>query len=186
MAVLTAQRRGHWTWLLAFALVAGWCAPLSRAASAPPSENQVKAAFLLNFTAFIEWPKTAFSDEKAPIVIGVLGEDPFGKILDELLAGETVSGRPLELRRLARGADLSRCHLLFISDSERTRWADILGQLRGRPCVTVANGPDFVRGGGVIEFTQERGRIRFRINQAPLQPYQVSISSKLLRLAQPN
>ena len=185
MALLTAQLKVRLAWLLAVAL-AGSGAPTSRAAPAPPSENQVKAAFLLNFTAFIEWPKTAFPDEKAPIVIGVLGDDPFGKILDELLAGETVAGRPLALRRLARGADLSTCHLLFIADSERGRWADILGQLRDRPCVTVANGPDFVRTGGVIEFTQERGRIRFRINQAALQPHRVSISSKLLRLAQAN
>jgi hypothetical protein len=188
MAAVKAKRfRFAWPWRRASTVLLGavLCMVAARAAQSGPTETQIKAAFLLNFTAFVEWPESAFQDARSPIIVGIAGNDPFGPFLDELLAGETVAGRPLTLRRIKPGEDPAGCHLLFISDSERPNWASLMARLRGQPCVTVGNGPDFIRAGGIIEFAQDRGRVRFRISQAAARASGVVLSSKLLRLAQP-
>lgn len=148
------------------------------------AELQVKAAFILNFAAFVEWPPSAFRDATAPLVVGVYGEDPFGPALDEILAGEVTRERSFIVRRLRPGADPTGCHILFVSDSERRRWSGVLASLRRQPVLTVGNGPDFNEAGGIIEFVTERGRIRFRINVQAAEAAGLVLSSKLLRLAQ--
>ena len=92
----------------------------------PAGEYQVKAVFLFRFAQFVEWPPEAFSDAQAPIVIGVLGEDPFGGFLDEAVAGERVNRRPLEVRRYRRMDEIGGCHILFIAESEEARPRRIL------------------------------------------------------------
>ena len=81
-------------------------------------EYDVKAAFLYNFITFTDWPAAAFSGPDSPYVIGVLGEDPFGAALDEIVKGEQIKGRPLVVRRFKRIEDVHHCHILFISSSE--------------------------------------------------------------------
>jgi hypothetical protein len=146
-------------------------------------ELGVKAAFLLNFAAFVDWPAHAFVSDTAPIVVGVQGVDPFGQLLDEIFEGENARGRRFEVHRIPPGGDVRGCHILFVADSERRRFARVLRETRERPILTVANAPGFTELGGIVEFTMERNRVRFRINHNAAKAAGLTISSRLLRLA---
>lgn len=157
---------------------------LPAAAAAPPTAAaEVKAVFLYNFTKFVEWPPESFPAPRSPIVIGVLGSDPFGAVLDETVAGETVNGRPLEIRRFARLADLEPCHILFISASQEERVPVILRRLRRTGTLTVADIPGFAARGGAIEFRIEGGRMRFEISREAVDGAGLRVSARLLNLA---
>lgn len=176
---LTADPRrwsGLLAWLLAGAVIA----------SAQPAvkEYQVKAAFLFNFAQFVDWPETAFPQDDTPLTIGVLGEDPFGGALDEIVRGEQVHGRPLRILHCRRVEDTAGCHVLFISRSESGRLEQIVGRLRGRSILTVGDSENFVRRGGMISFISERNKLRLRINRDLASAAGLTISSKLLRVAE--
>ena len=158
---------------------------LGLAAQTPrASEYQIKAVFLFNFAQFVDWPPGAFPDSTAPLVIGVLGDDPFGPYLDETVRGETVRGRPLEIHRYQKIEDIKACHILFISASEESRLESILGNLKDRAILTVGDGAGFARRGGMIRFMSEKSKIRVRINLAAAEAAKLMISSKLLRAAE--
>jgi hypothetical protein len=145
------------------------------------SEYQVKALFLFNFAQFVDWQPAA---AQTPLLIGILGDDPFGTFLDETVRGERVGVRPIEIRRYRQRADIDTCDILFISRSENERIADILPTLRNRPILTVSDAEDFAKRGGMIQFVNDKNRIRLRINLDAAQAANVVISSKLLRLAE--
>lgn len=148
------------------------------------SAEQVKAVFLYNFAQFVEWPADAFAEPASPLVIGILGDDPFGPFLDATVRGERVRGRPLQVRRFRSGDDIRDCHILYISRGESERLADILSRLGGRPILTVGEGPAFVRRGGVISFALLRNRVRVHINPRTAQAARLVLSSKLLQVAE--
>lgn len=158
------------------------CVPVFGIAASEPTEYQVKAAFLLNFTKFVEWPASAFADPSAPMTICVLGEDPFGPALDRLIAGDTVDGRRLSVLRLKRREVPPKgCQVLFISASEKA-------ELKNLPAIepgvlTVGEGTNFVRDGGMIGFILENRRVRFDINQTVAESAGLKVSSKLLSVA---
>lgn len=166
-------------------LALGGFAASSLAAAAPTREYDIKAAFLFNFASFVEWPSTAFATPTAPFVIGILGDDPFGPILEEIVDGEQINGHPLAVRRLTSRqlAEAGACHILFISKSESRRLTPLLQQLRGRPVLTVADLPNFLDAGGSIGFSTE-GRVRLIINPSAVRAAHLNVSSKLLRLAE--
>jgi len=145
-----------------------------------PSEYQVKAAFLLNFTKFIEWPATEFETSNSPMEICILGSDPFGETLDQMVKGETVHGRPVVVRRLKRPPGPKSCHVLFASsiDKEMHALTDVSAGV-----LTVGEGPGFLRDGGIIGFVIENRRVRFDVNQAAAEKAGLKISSKLLAVA---
>ena len=176
-------RRGGLLLLVAVAGLAGARAENKPAPAAISAEYRVKAGFLFNFLQFVEWPERAFSAAQAPIVIGVLGEDPFDGYLDELVQGEKVGERPIVVRRFRRGEDIAECHILFISGSEAGQFANIMPALAGRSILTVGDGDGFVRAGGMVRFAIENGKIRLRINPDAAKASGLAISSKLLRLA---
>lgn len=147
------------------------------------SPTDLQAVFLFNFAQFVEWPADAFADAKAPLVIGVLGDDPFGSVLDETVRGETVRGRPFKIRRYRRLGDVKNCHILYISRSEANRLEEILAAVRDRPILTVSNSEDFESDGGVIRFILEQNRIRLSIDLEAAQATRLTFSSKLLRSA---
>ncbi len=146
-------------------------------------EYDVKAAFLYNFATFIEWPKEAFARADSPFVIGVMGTDPFGSSLEETIAGERIKGRPIVIKRFSEPEDARGCHIVFISASEKRRVKELLRILQRLPLVTVADMPGFVEAGGVIGFVTD-SRVSIRINPSTLRATKLTISSKLLRLAQ--
>ena len=150
--------------------------------------RKVKVAYLYNFTKFIEWPDKAFEDDQAPFVIGVLGDNPFGRILDDAVKAKKVAGRPIKVRRFdwSKREDrtsLESCHVLYISKSERHRLDDILTALEERPVLVVSDMSEFARDGGMIGLVLEKGRIVFEVNREALEGAGLGASSKLLKLA---
>ena len=165
------------------ALACAACAAMTAAQSGRPTEYQVKAAFLFNFTKFVEWPGTAFADPRAPIVLGVLGDDPFGGSLSLIVDGQFVRGRGITIRKYRFGDDLRGCHVLFVSASERVRAAQILEGLQGASVLTVSDFVGFVQGGGVVQFFMEEDRMRFVLNVEAAARANLRVSAKLLAVA---
>jgi hypothetical protein len=170
---------------LAAAILLLTCGVLaSRSAWSAPTLPQLEAVFLFNFSQFVEWPSQAFPDTRAPVVIGVLGSDPFGATLDEIVRGESVNGRALAVRRFQSVEEVNDCHILFIGRSETVRLREILQRLKGRSILTVGDMDDFARAGGMIRFLLVENKIRLRINVEAARAAGLTISSKLLRPAQ--
>ncbi|PYT18704.1 MAG: DUF4154 domain-containing protein [Acidobacteria bacterium] len=144
-------------------------------------EYQVKAAFLLNFTKFIEWPTAAFDDEHSPIAICVLGDDPFGGALNQIVEGEAVNGRKIVVQTIRRLPPPGSCRVLFVSKSERDTRKLLTGL--GPGVLTVGEGDGFLSDGGIIAFVIDNRRVRFDINQSAAAKASVIISSKLLNVA---
>lgn len=149
---------------------------------AASKEYQIKAAFLFNFAQFVEWPANAFTNSEAPLCIGVLGDDPFGKALDETIQGETIRNRKLVIRRSHRVEDLMDCQVVFISKSEKGRMADVLSKLNTKETLTVSETEGFARRGGIINFYVEGSKLRFEINPTAAQQRGLKVSSQLLSL----
>src|SRR5207247_9164334 len=147
-------------------------------------EYDLKAAFLFNFAHFVTWPPESFRDGHAPITIGVLGVDPFGRSLDEIVANESVSGRKLIVRRFQSLGPIDSCQILFVSSSESSRWSEILARLEHRSVLTVGDSGDFPARSGMVGFLVDHNRLRLRINLAAATAARLTISSKLLRLAE--
>ena len=156
----------------------------SPAETVPPPEYQLKAVFLFNFAQFVEWPPEAFPEAQTPLVIGILGEDPFGAYLDETVRGETVNNRPLTVQRYSQVEEIKTCHVLFISRSEAYRLEQILASLKGRNILTVGDAVGFARRGGMIRFLIEQNKIRLRVNLEAAKDANLVLSSKLLRPAE--
>jgi hypothetical protein len=155
----------------------------ARGRRVPTEADEVKAVFLLNFTKFVEWPPEAFATLQSPIVIAVLGADPFDGVLDQAVAGETVNGRPIEVKRFKDLEALGPCHILFISASQEERVPEILRRLRRVRTLTVADMDGFAARGGAIQFRAESGRMRFEISQEAAELAGLRVSARLLRLA---
>lgn len=152
-------------------------------AAEPPSEYQVKALFLLNFARFVEWPSRAFVDDRDPFVIGVLGADPFGELLDQAIVGQRIAGREIVVRRSGGGKAAPQCHLLFVGGSERRRLGAVLGEIQRAPVLTVSDLEIFTETGGMIEFRKENYKIGFDINVDAATVAELRMSARLLSLA---
>lgn len=146
-------------------------------------EYKIKAVFLFHFAQFVDWPSNNFTGERVPLVIGVLGEDPFGVYLDQVVAGEAINGHPLEVRRFSRPEDVSDCHILFISGEGQGQLRSSLKVIQDRAVLTVGDSPAFIRAGGMIRFFSQDSKVRLQINPEAARASGLTISSKLLRLA---
>jgi hypothetical protein len=175
-------------------------------AATPRSKYETKAGYLLNFAEFIEWPAGAFPNAKSPIILGVVGKDPFGPELDKL-KGKTVNGRTMEIKRFKgalefRGeempgrrqdhlagkqakklAEMKSCHILFITSSEKNFLTQTLKPFRGASVLTVGETDSFAREGGIITFVDSENNVQLEINLAAAEQARLKISSKLLSLA---
>jgi hypothetical protein len=159
-------------------------APGLQAQTEISKEYQIKAVFLFNFAQFVTWPTNAFPDTQAPLTIGVLGDDPFDGFLDETVQGEKVNGHPLVIQRYRKIRDVKNCQILFISRSESDRLEQILADLKGKTILTVGDMDGFAKSGGVIRLVTEENKIHFRINLEAAKNADLTISSKMLRLAE--
>ena len=154
--------------------------------SSDSSEYLIKAGFIFNFAKFVEWPSAAFAQPDSPIVIGILGTDPFGTIIDQIVQDKKIGARGFVVKRLKWGADpkdLKECKILFVGSSERAHIDDLVQIVRGLPILTVGEAPGFAEHGGVIRFVLEDNRVRFEVNVAAAQQADLTISSRLLTLA---
>jgi hypothetical protein len=156
---------------------------IASAQPAPSAEYRIKAAFLFNFVQFVEWPESAFPNERAPLVICVAGTDPFGNALDQVIEGESVGKRRLIVRRTGNPEGLDTCHLLFVSRSEKARLGKVLDAVgSSTPVLTVSDIDGFVVRGGAIGLFLEHHRVRFEINPSNAQRRGLKLSSQLLDL----
>jgi hypothetical protein len=153
-------------------------------AAAAPDEYQVEAVFLLHFTQFVEWPPQAFAAADTPFVIGVLGQDPFGRALDEAVRGETMNGHPLVIKRFSSVDDLRPCQILYIDRSAVNQADRVIGSLLHTGTLTVTNFEVPAPADTIIRFLNEDQRIRLRINVEYARNAGLTISSKLLRPSQ--
>jgi hypothetical protein len=156
---------------------------IGRAQDSPPTEYQIKAAFLFNFAKFVEWPPAAFSGGTSPIIIGILGENPFHEELARMVQSKTIDGRPLVVKELHSPAEAVNCHILFISTSEKARLPQILKGLKGAGVLTVGETDHFTENGGMINFVLKGAKVRFEINKDAAASAGLKISSKLMSLA---
>jgi hypothetical protein len=146
-------------------------------------EHRVKAAFLYNFTRFVDWPTNAFTSGNARFVIGVLGDESLVQALEQTVKRKTVGGRVIEARRIPDATGIQPCQILFVAHSQTAQLAHVLAALGSAHVLLVGETPGFMAAGGAINFTNDEGRVRFEVNLAAAEHAGVKISSKLLRLA---
>jgi hypothetical protein len=145
-------------------------------------EYEVKAAFLLNFAKFVEWPANAFATPDSALAICILGKDPFGRALDEIVRGERIDGRPVIVRRLHETAVPAKtCQVAFIAAGARD--VPVIVRAVGPGVLTVGEQENFLVDGGVIRFAIDNRRVRFDINRTAAQGAGLTLSSQLLTVA---
>lgn len=166
-------------------LILGLNAALIHAQGLRTSPYQLKAAFLYNFAKFIDWPPTSFQDDKSPFIIGVLGNNPFGTDLNQMVAGKTINDHPILIANFHATTDVTNCQILFISSSEKKMFPAIIERLRSIPVLTVSESDGFLEAGGMVNFVQDSSKIHFQINNDAAKSSGLKISSRLLSLAVP-
>jgi hypothetical protein len=177
--------------LAVFSMTLNWTASAGAQAgdASDSSEYLVKAGFIYNFAKFVEWPSTAFAEPDSPIVIGVLGTDPFGDIINHVVEGKKIGARGFVVRRfkwskeLKDSKDFTNCRILFVSSSEKTHFEEVVEAVKGLPILTVGEAPGFAERGGMIRLMLEDNRVRFEVNVEAAHEGNLNISSRLLTLA---
>lgn len=168
--------------LLLLALAGAVAGPATE--SAPlAQEHQLKAAFLYNFTKFVDWPPRRFARPESPLVIAVLGKNPFADAVLELARDRRVNGRPVHFRRVEAPEEAREAHLVFIAAGEEARFGPALAALHAAGVLTVGESPRFAAAGGVITFVMQEDKVRFVINLAAAQAAQLRVSAQLQKLA---
>ena len=147
-----------------------------------PTEYQVKAAYLYNFGKFVQWPPRTAAAKNDPFRICVLGQNPFGVMLDDL-SGQSINGQSVSTRQIPTAQDAEKCDVLFVGASEQNRVGVILEVIQKLPILTVSDMPRFVTRGGMIEFVAQHSKVRFAVNRAAAERAGLSLSSELLKLA---
>ena len=147
---------------------------------AQPSEYQIKAAFLFNFIKLTEWPPQA---NTSPIVIGILGNNPFGDVLERTIHDKTIDNRGLVIKEFKTAQEATNCHVLFIGTSEKVRLPEIFKALSAASVLTIGESDSFVEDGGIIGFYTDGTKVRFQINDQAARQAGLKISAKLVVLA---
>ena len=148
-----------------------------------PALARVEAAFIYNFTQFVEWPADAFHGKDAPFVVAVVGEDPFAGALEHAMAGKLANGRPVVVRHFASAEVIEGCQILFVPAAQDGAATEILAKAANRPVLTVGQTDAFMRGGGAIRLLVEDGRMKFQIDPDVVDGAKLKASAKLMKLA---
>jgi hypothetical protein len=171
---------------LAFLLLSAislMCSGEARSQNGKPSEYQVKAVYLYNFSRFVEWPSEAPALKTSSFEICVLGRDPFGPALDATVAGENVDGKSVVARRISKPEEGLDCRVLFLSASEDNHLKTDLTVFEKVGVLTVSDMPHFSQRGGMIQFVTDGDKVRFEVNLSNANDSGLSLSSDLLKLA---
>lgn len=146
-------------------------------------EYVLKAGFLYNFAKYVDWPADAFEKDDSPIIIGISGKDPFGTGLEKTFQNKTVKNRGFAILRFAEPEDIRRCHILFISRSEKSRLPQILTQAAQWRALTVGEEEGFARSGGVTNILIENEKPKLEVNPEAAEKAGLTINAKLLKAA---
>jgi len=141
------------------------------------TEQELKAAYLVNFLKYVEWP-----DNPAKATICLFGRDVIGTALAGH-EGRTVAGRELVLRRVGSPDQFAGCHILYVPDTEEARFAAVLRWVEGLSILTVSDAEFFARQGGGIALVREETRLRFDVNIDALNRARLKPASQMMRLA---
>ena len=179
MAILTRGRRR----LVAAACAAASLSVCGAAVAQTPAENEVRAAFLYNFTKFVEWPSTPGAKTTEPFRMCVVADAGFTRVVDTIVQGESVMGRPLVVVTPATAEAARTCQLLYVGQAERERGGRLLAAVRDQPVLTVGDSPRFIESGGTIQFVLDNQRVRFDVNLQAAERSGLHVSSSLLRVA---
>ena len=190
-ALVRQRLPGVVCWLRLFVTVVGvligsasFMQGVASGAPAPDyKEYQVKAELLANFSAFVKWPDGTFAATNSPVIIGVVGKDPFDRFLEKAVQAPGRPGRPLKLRRATTDAEMRECQVLFVCSSERRRVREIRERLKGVPVLTVGETDDFLDQGGTINFLLKGQSVRFEISVESAQAAGLRVDAKLLGVA---
>ena len=190
MAILSWRHIGSGLGALAIGLLFSFSGLSTAAGEGTPSlekeaygEYDVKAAYLMNFAKYVTWPEDAFEDDHAPLTVGVVGKNPFGEALKMLAKESELGGRSVEVRHGEDIASLSGCHLLFVPATASEDLLASLNDLAETPILIVGEGPRFAKRGGIISFVIVRSKVKFEINLAAARQRNLSVSSRLLKVA---
>lgn len=154
----------------------------SHAQQSQAPEYQLKAAFLFNFAKFVDWPPEVFPDPQSPIVIGIVGENPFKDYLETAIRGKAINNRAVVLKVFTANLEITNCHILFVSSSEKSHLTELFRTLATAPVLTVSEVDGFTGAGGMINFFSDEKKVRFEINNESATRARLKISSKLLAL----
>lgn len=147
-----------------------------------PTEYEVKATYLYNFSKFVEWPDTVTQAQSDSFAICVIGHDPFGPALNAIVESETIAGKRVVARQIP-SEDAASCRVVFISSSEDKRLKEVLASLGATSVLTVSDLPRFTQRGGMVQFVLEGNRIRFEVNSTAVERAGLALSSELLKVA---
>jgi hypothetical protein len=166
--------------LLAWAVQIG--APGAQSVPPPSFEHEVKASFVYTVARFVDWPAEAFGEPGAPLVFGILGDDPIEEPLQRTVAGKSVGGHPVEVIRVKEGEDPVPCHILFVGRSEAAHVDEVIARFRNSSVLTVGEFERFAQRGGVLRLRLDQNMVRFEVNVDAAERAHLQISSKILKL----
>jgi len=157
-------------------------APRAQTGPPPSFEHEVTASFVYTVAKFVDWPAAAFGDPGAPLVFGILGDDPIEEPLQRTVAGKSVGGHPVELIRVKEGEDPVHCHVLFVGRSEAAHVDEVIARLGNSSVLTVGEFDHFAQRGGVLRLRLDQNMVRFEVNVDAAERAHLQISSKILKL----
>lgn len=159
--------------------------PRLEAQSNGPDEYQQKAGLICNFLRQCKWPERRFPTPDAPFIVGIFGNDQISGYLRENIQGRQIQGRSVQVRRITMKEDLSMCHLVFVSRSERDRLRVVMGETRRENILTVGESDNFLASGGVIQFTSYAGVVRYKVSLDAVRRERIEPGGFVLRMALP-
>ena len=170
-------------WTAAACLVLASPVGMAFGAGTDSPEAAVKASYIYKFAPFVQWPASAFSSPSAPLRVCVVGDDPFGNVIDRAVTGQYVGQRSIELRRLQGTDRNSDCHIMYVAGSGRQSVEQTLRNLRGTPVLTITDYASETNAKGIVHFVVRGNRVRFEIDDQAAAESNLTISSKVLSLA---
>ncbi len=152
----------------------------------------IKANIIRTFLPYLEWPETCFEDRKSPIIIAVVGRDPFGSILEKVFKGQKQGKRSILVQRFPDAKRIGKCHILFVPATEIKNLKAIVAAVKGKNVLLIGDSKDFAVNGGIINFYlkkttgkdgKEVAQTRFEINAEEAKAQKIRISSRILKVA---
>jgi hypothetical protein len=166
-------------WLLVCLFAPHWAAQ----AETGPLERQVKAAYLVRFGGFVEWPEGTFAGADTPLQIGISGNDALAEQVDLMAAGRNTSGRPIVVRGIRRGDPLTGLHILYVAPGDRAAMSELLQQARGQALLTVSDSHEGAALGSMVNFVIAGDRLRFEVAMQHVTAGHLRISARMLAVA---
>lgn len=157
---------------------------LGASAAQEYSLGEVKAAYLLNFGRFVEWPSQALESSSDHFNLCLMGKSLIDEQLAKELQKEKVKDRPVKIIRVPADTSLQDCQIVYISTEPSEEIQEILDHLKNRPILTVGDSSDFTSQGGMIQFVKEEKHLRFKVNKTATERSGLTISAKLLQIAE--